>query len=450
MLCETIVWSCQSTRAHYTGLTTKFRAAVLQDFRPLDIDFKAFADQVMRRCDEIAALTDQPGAVHRLFCSPAIKQACELVGSWMEHAGLTVHLDAACNLIGQSGSDNRKLLLIGSHIDTVPNGGKYDGALGIVLGVAMAEMFRDRFQSLPFRIGIVAFSEEEGVRYRSPYIGSKAIAGQFDQTLLSRLDDEDISCGDAINAFGGDAVSIEAAIIHPDNILAYFEPHIEQGPVLESKGLAVAIVDGIAGQSRATARFVGRSAHAGTTPMNLRHDAMAASAEWILAVEAHAKQTLGLVATVGYVQVTPNVPNVIAGDVGVRLDARHLDDNVRRESVESLKRIGEQIALRRQLEFRWERCEEQSAVRMDAELIDTMEQAFQQCQQPLCHMPSGAGHDAVIMSKIARSAMLFIRCKGGISHHPDESVTTKDIETTLQVMHRFIDRLTMKALVAFR
>ncbi len=180
--------------------------------------------------------------------------------------------------------------MIGSHIDTVPNGGKYDGALGVMFAVAAAEMYRDRFDTLPFIIEAIAFSEEEGVRYRSPYIGSKAVAGCFDKALLDRVDDQGITCGNAIRSFGGDPSNVESASISASKIVGYFEPHIEQGPVLEQLDLAVGIVDGIAGQTRATARFIGSASHAGTTPMHLRKDAMAAAAEWITAVECRAKQ----------------------------------------------------------------------------------------------------------------------------------------------------------------
>lgn len=388
----------------------------------------------------IANHTETSGIVHRTFCSAAIKDAVQLTDKWMQAAGLATRIDAACNLIGRSSSDDRPMLLIGSHIDTVPNGGKYDGALGVLFGIAAAQMFQDRYEEFPFKIGVVAFSEEEGVRYRSPYIGSRALAGCFDENLLDRLDDQGISCRQAIQDFGGNPDAIaDCALQEP--VLCFLEPHIEQGPVLEKMDLAVGIVDGIAGQTRATARFVGRASHAGTVPMHLRLDAMAGAAEWIVGVEAYAKQTAGLVATVGYVHVTPNVPNVIAGDVGVRLDCRHLTDVTRQRATQDLHHLGEQIAARRNLQFSWERCEEQSAVAMDPIITRMLDTAAKDAGVTSYHMASGAGHDAVIMSEIVPTSMIFIRCKDGISHHPDESIEVKDVEVALQVMYHFIERL---------
>ncbi len=362
----------------------------------------------------------------------------------MRGAGLFVGLDAACNLVGRSADDHRPWLLIGSHIDSVPNGGKYDGALGVVLAIATAEMFQARFEELPFTIHAIAFSEEEGVRFRSPYIGSRAMAGCFDLTLLDRCDEQGATCRQAMKAFGGDPDRILSAALPTERILAFIEPHIEQGPILESSGLAVGIVDGIVGQTRATARFVGRASHAGTTPMSMRQDAMAAAAQWILAVESFANATTGLVATVGNVQVIPNVPNVIAGEVAVRLDVRHSSDEVRRSVSQHLKAVGQQIADARGLKFHWEKCEQQDAVAMDKSLVTALEIACRDASQPIHHMLSGAGHDAVIMSQIAPTSMLFLRCKGGVSHHPDESVEVKDVEVALQVIYYFIQELAAK------
>ncbi len=395
----------------------------------------------MHRCEIIAQQTDLPGKICRTFCSPAMESAVRWVQTWMNQAGMDVEIDAACNTIGRSANDERPALLIGSHIDSVPNGGRYDGALGVMFGIAAAEMFRGRIDSLPLSIHAIAFSEEEGVRYRSPYIGSRALANCFDEALLDRVDDEGYSCRSVMQQFSRKSFDAANVALQPSRYIGFFEPHIEQGPVLEQAGLTVGIVDGIAGQTRATARFVGRASHAGTTPMNLRYDAMAAAAEWILEVEKYACQIPGLVATVGYCSVTPNVPNVIAGDVAVRLDTRHLNDVVRRKAASDLRVHGEQIAQRRKLNFIWENCEEQPAVQMDAKLTSSMESACIRSGQPIHHMPSGAGHDAVIMSRIMPTSMLFLRCKGGISHHPDESVDVKDVEVALRVMYEWIEEL---------
>ncbi|MBX3422738.1 MAG: allantoate amidohydrolase [Pirellulaceae bacterium] len=404
-------------------------------------DFSALAAEIMQRCDQIAAHSELPGKVCRTFCSPATAGAVQLVKQWMCAAGLTVQLDAACNVIGRSAVDQRPALLIGSHIDTVPDGGRFDGALGIMFAIAAAQMFQARSTELPFTIQAIAFSEEEGVRFRTPYIGSRALAGCFDLQLLERTDNQGIPMWQAMQSFGGQPENIAAATLPANRVLAFLEPHIEQGPVLETSQLAVGLVDGIAGQTRATARFVGRAAHAGTTPMHLRADALAAAAQWILAVEQYARDTPGLVATIGYAQIHPNTPNVIAGEVVVRLDARHQLDTVRHAAAKHLQAIGQQVASSRGLAFHWEDCQEQAAVALDSRLIATLESACHVAQQPVLRLTSGAGHDAVVMSRLAPTAMLFLRCKHGISHHPDESVQVSDVEAGLRVMYHFIDLL---------
>ena len=348
-------------------------------------------------------------------------------------------IDNACNLIGTTNIDpSIPRLMIGSHIDTVPNGGKYDGALGIVLGIALIQSLCENRSTLPLAIDVVSFSEEEGVRYRSPYIGSTAIAGHFDASLLDRMDDDHVSLRHAIKSFGCQPDELDSCRIDGSKYIAFLEPHIEQGPVLEQLDLPVGVVTGIAGQSRVTARFIGTASHAGTVPMHLRHDALAAAAEWILAVEKFAKKQPGLLATVGHALVHPNVPNVIAGEVAVRLDCRSMDDKLREISVSELKAIAQQIAAKRDLQFLWERAENQAAVPTSETANNLLAHSISDCELSVQRLQSGAGHDSAVMASIMPTTMLFIRCKGGISHHPDESVEVDDIAVALQVMHRFV------------
>ncbi len=406
--------------------------------------FNDLAHRVMLRCDSLAQCTETDGMITRTFCSGAMASAHHELKDWMNKAGLNVRMDAACNLIGSTSTDDtRPRLLIGSHIDTVPNGGKYDGALGIVIGIALIEALSERVAQLPFAIEVIAFSEEEGVRFRSPYIGSRALAGCFDPTLLERTDDRGISLKDVVKTFGGNPDQLTAMGEARGALLAFIEPHIEQGPVLESEGQALGVVTGIAGQTRVTARFVGRASHAGTTPMNLRSDALAAAASWISIVESLAKSRPGLLATVGHLLVSPNVPNVIPGEVAVRLDARHMDDRQRALAVADLRNAAEGLAVQRGLEFFWERVEDQPAIPTDERLSDLLADAMDELSMPVRRLQSGAGHDAVIMSQIAPTAMLFLRSPGGISHHPEESVSQSDVEQSLRVLFNFVQKLSI-------
>jgi allantoate deiminase len=409
-----------------------------------NIDFEKLAAQVFDRCEVIAQCSDEAGKITRLFCSPAMANAHKQIRLWMEGCGLHCQMDSLCNLLGSTTTDDdRPRLLIGSHIDTVPNGGRYDGMLGILLGIGVVEALQSSLDQLPFALSVVAFSEEEGVRYRSPYIGSKAMVGCLDSELLDRVDDQGIRLRDAVKDFGGSVEHLAAARLREGSVIAFLEPHIEQGPVLEAENLAVGIVTGIAGQTRLTARFVGKAGHAGTVPMSMRRDALAAAAMWIQEVERIGQAREGLMATVGHVQVSPNVPNVIPGEVAVRLDARHAIDSVRIAAAKELQLRGESIASERGLELHWERCEEQNAVPTDSDLNALLKQTMEELGLPNKQMVSGAGHDAVYMSRVAPTTMLFVRCRGGISHHPDESVTQADIAVTLRTMVGFIERLSM-------
>jgi allantoate deiminase len=322
-------------------------------------------------------------------------------------------------------------LFIGSHLDTVPNAGAFDGILGVLLGVALVEMLASR--RTKFHIEVIGFSEEEGVRFGIPFIGSRALIGDVDQELLA-------IARDAIAAFGLDPSRIHEAQAGPD-ALGYLEFHIEQGPVLEKLGLPLGIVDAIVGQSRGDVTFEGRANHAGTTPMNLRRDALAGAAEWIGLVEQHARSTAGLVATVGSINVSPGAGNVISGTARASVDVRHADDAVRRDAVNRLVECARQIAVRRGLEFRWAPRLDQSTVAMDAALSDLLDSLPRPLHSPLHRMTSGAGHDAMIVARRMPAAMLFLRSPGGISHHPDESVLAEDVAAALQAGMGFLERL---------
>jgi allantoate deiminase len=331
-------------------------------------------------------------------------------------------------------------LLIGSHLDTVPNAGAYDGVLGVVLPIALLGALNGR--KLPFAIEVVAFSEEEGVRFGTPFIGSRALVGSLDEDLLRRQDAQGISIRRAIEDFGLNPAEIsQAAMQDQDNVLGYVEFHIEQGPVLENVDRPLGVVEAIAGQSRVEFTFVGHANHAGTTPMNLRHDALAAAAEWIGAVEQQALSTSGLVATVGAIQVKPGATNVIAGETRLSLDVRHQHDEARTAAVDYLVQLAEDVATRRGLRVQCHVLMDQRAVPMDPILVSEVEQAVSKAGCEPYRMVSGAGHDAMILAEKVPAAMIFLRTPGGISHDPAESVEVGDVAKAIDCGMHLLDQL---------
>jgi allantoate deiminase len=388
---------------------------------------------VIERCRLLAESSEEPGFTTRTFLSEPMHAVHAHLRGWMERAGMSVVTDHAGNLRGTypSARPSSKRLFIGSHLDTVPRSGAFDGILGVVLGVALIERLGGR--RLPFEIEVIGFSEEEGVRFGVPFIGSRALIGDIDDQLLTMI-------AGAIARFGLDPKRINEARAGAD-ALGYLEFHIEQGPVLESLDLPLGVVETISGQSRFDVLFEGRANHAGTTPMNLRHDALAGTAEWIGSVEHEARAVSGAVATVGRVNVSPGASNVIASSVTASLDIRHARDAVRSDLVARLLRCAEQIAASRCLTVSWEQRLDQAAVAMDSDLTQLLERAVESTGRPVHRMSSGAGHDAMIVAPRMPAAMLFLRSPGGISHHPDESVLAGDVDAALEVGMRFLEEL---------
>ena len=393
----------------------------------------ALADKVIQYCRDLARCSEEPGRTTRTFLSPPMHDVHRLLGEWMRQAGMQVSVDAAGNLRGVRAGRNTGIktrrLVIASHLDTVPNAGAFDGILGVVMGVALAEALGDR-KDCP-TLEVIGFSEEEGVRFGIPFIGSRAIAGTLDETILTP------AVVDAIRAFGLNPADLPAARLSSEAV-AYLEFHIEQGPVLESLGLPLGIVDAIVGQSRLNLTFRGRANHAGTTPMILRRDALAAASEWIFRVEKLAVGEPGLVATVGSIMAEPNATNVIPELVRVSLDVRHSCDGTRHSSVAEMLAAADQIGERRGIALFHERRLDQAAVALDAKLRDTLSRCVRAVGYPVHHMMSGAGHDAMILAPHIPAAMLFLRSPGGISHHPDEAVIAADVDAAIEVGLRFI------------
>jgi allantoate deiminase len=353
--------------------------------------------------------------------------------------------DAIGNVIGRVEGSGAGTFVVGSHLDTVVDAGRYDGPLGVLVALAVAQRLRDEGREPPFALEVVGFADEEGVRYGTAYLGSAAFAGTLDAALLQRTDANGIAMAEAIAAAGGDPDAIATAHRNPRDLLGYCEVHIEQGPVLEEADVPVGVVTGIAGQTRARATFAGSPGHAGTVPMAMRHDALPAAAEWILAVEELARATDGLVATVGDARIDPGAANVIPGQVIVALDVRHADDAVRATAARELRERADAIARARDLRFAWTPMQDNAAVACSPLLADALTDAVSAAGHEVVRLPSGAGHDAVAMAAVAPVAMLFVRCAGGISHHPAESVDADDVAVAIEVLDGFLSALSAAA-----
>jgi allantoate deiminase len=402
--------------------------------------FTQLAETVIARCRKVATFSEDAGGTRRTFLSTPMHDCHREVSSWMKALGMSVSVDAVGNLRGfyPGVSPGVPRILVGSHLDTVPNAGAFDGILGVVLAIGLVESLEG--MKLPFGIEVVGFSEEEGVRFGVPFIGSRALVGRVDEELLDRKDERGISVRKAIQDFGLNPNEISKVVLR-DDALRYIEFHIEQGPVLENLGRPLGVVEAIVGQNRLEFTFSGQANHAGTTPMNLRHDALAAAAEWILAVENLAQRTPGIVATVGFVEAKPGATNVIAGEARATLDIRHASDGARTEALDELIRHAESIAARRGVTVKWRTLLAQHAVAMDPFLTEQIANAMQKAGCEPHRMASGAGHDAMILAEKFPAAMIFLRTPGGISHDPAESVHLDDVARALECGQHLLTQL---------
>jgi allantoate deiminase len=384
----------------------------------------------MRRCDALGAISDEPGRLTRTFHSPAMQRANALVGTWMREAGLDVREDAAFNLLGRwasggargalGGRPRRRTLLLGSHLDTVRDAGKYDGPLGVLVALAAVGHVRASGRVLPFDVEVAGFSDEEGVRYQTAYLGSGAMAGTLTRRDLARIDEK----------------GLERARRRRGEFLGYVETHIEQGPVLDARDVPVGVVSAIAGQSRIRVELHGRAGHAGTTPMDQREDALCGAAELVLAAEQ-----CGVIATVGQIQVEPGASNVIPGRAVLTLDVRSPLDRRREAAVRRLHATARAIAKHRGLRLDWTPVQQTGAVPCDPALTRLLSDSVGRQGLPVLTLPSGAGHDAVALSSLCPVAMLFVRCRGGVSHHPSESVRAADVAVAIGVVVDLIESL---------
>ncbi|MGD9509205.1 MAG: allantoate amidohydrolase [Geminicoccaceae bacterium] len=397
---------------------------------------------VMAHLQELAGCTGEPGKLTRLYLTPEHRAAIGMVRGWMEEAGMTTEVDAAANVVGRYPGQrpDAPALLLGSHIDTVRDAGRYDGNLGVLSAIEAVAALDAAGERLPFAIEVIAFGDEEGVRFPSKLTGSRAVAGTFEPQSLDIVDEQGVNLEAALRSFGCDPAAIASVARRREGVLGYVEIHIEQGPVLEERKLPVGVVTAIAGASRFRIEVVGEAGHAGTVPMELRRDALTAAAEMVLAVERRAQGASepGLVATVGSIQAEPGAPNVIAGRVSFTLDIRAPADGDRLRAIDDLVAAFETLADRRRVGVRVEKFYDEPAVTCDLALVAQLEAAVARAGVAPLRLPSGAGHDGLAIAALCPIAMLFVRCRGGISHNPAESITVEDADVATAVLLDFL------------
>ncbi|MBF9235223.1 allantoate amidohydrolase [Microvirga alba] len=399
--------------------------------------------RAMALLDALARHSDEPERLTRLYLSKSHRDAAEATLGFMQDAGLTSHIDALGSVVGRFEGRNpdAPALIIGSHIDTVVDAGRYDGNLGVVLGIVAVEALKAAGIVPSCPIEVVAFGDEENARFPTNLSTSYALAGRYDPSWLDGMDAEGVRLRDALVSFGGDPDGFAALARDPKRYRGYLEVHIEQGPLLEAENLPVGIVTAINGATRARATVIGEAGHAGTVPMTMRRDALAAVAEMTLAIERIGAKRSDTVATVGVAQVHPGAINVIPARVDFTLDARSPDDPVRHAMVAEIVQECRAIAARRGVEFRFEPFMDSAATPMDGGLMREFAQSMASLGLAARHLASGAGHDAVAMAALCPVAMLFVRCKGGISHNPAESITVEDADVAARVLVETVKRI---------
>jgi len=402
----------------------------------------SLGEEIAGRITELGAISESKGHLTRLFLTPEHRAAADLILGWMRDAGMRAHIDAIGNVCGRYEGEHPGLpcLMLGSHYDTVRDAGKWDGPLGLITAISCVANLNRSGRRMPFAIEVVGFADEEGVRFASTLLGSRAVAGTFDESVLSTRDQAGIALRDALKDFGLDLGQIGTAARRRRELLAYLELHIEQGPVLEEQQLPVGVVTAIAGATRLSARLTGMAGHAGTVPMALRRDALAGAAECIGAIEEFCRtDDGGLVGTVGYIHAAPGATNVIPGQVSFTMDIRAPTDQRRKRAITDMVRRIEAIAKRRKLELQLSVTHENRTVPCAPWLKEQIAEAIAAEGFRVFELPSGAGHDGMAMIDVADVGMIFVRCRGGVSHHPDEHVELADADAGARVLLRIIE-----------
>jgi allantoate deiminase len=401
----------------------------------------ARARRVLERADLLASFSEEDDCLARPYGTTSLVEASAQVALWMAEAGMTVRRDAVGNVIGrvEPSAASVGTFVLGSHLDSVRDAGRYDGPLGVLAAIEVIEETCSASRPAPLALEAVSFADEEGLRFQTAYLGSRAYAGLLSGSELAIEDEDGILLEEGIRAMGGDPAALASPGSAPADLLGYLEVHIEQGRMLQDEGLPVGIVTEIVGQSRGTASFVGGAGHAGTTPMTARRDALAGAAAFVLEVERVGRERDGLTATVGWIANEPNVVNVIPGRATVSYDLRHQVDAERERARDGLAEAAAAISAERGLELEWRPSDDETTVPMSKRLRAILARACAESGLPALELSSAAGHDAVPLAQLTPEvAMLFVRCRNGISHHPDESVCEDDVAAVLAVASRFV------------
>ncbi|MCO4864703.1 Zn-dependent hydrolase [Cupriavidus sp. WGlv3] len=407
----------------------------------------SLGDTILAHADELARFSDMEDGLTCAYLTPAHRSAQTRLAQWMEAAGMQVRIDAIGNVIGRYAADpalhDAPVLLTGSHFDTVRNGGRYDGRLGILLPIAVLGALNQAGIRLPYHVDVVAFAEEEGLRFKTSFLASSVLAGRFDAALLERQDADGISLREALAGSGlpgaGELQALRDAALDPASLLGFVEVHIEQGPVLLHHELPLGVVTQIAGSSRFSVRVEGLASHAGTTPMGMRRDAAAGAAEMILLVEQRCAAAPTLVGTVGQLQVPNGSSNVIPAACTFSMDIRAGEDAIREAAIADIVAGIAQIAERRGLSAQVERVPPVNNAPCARWLMDQFGAVLKKRGLQAFELPSGAGHDAMMMQRVTDVAMLFVRCgNGGISHNPLETITAADAQLAAEVFVDFL------------
>ena len=411
--------------------------------RTAALNFSDIGAAIAARLDTLAAISDSADGLTRLYLSPAHKRAANLVADWMRDAGMRVELDAIGNIVGRynGAAAGAPALLLASHIDTVRNAGRFDGNLGVVTAIEIVRQLHALGRRLPFAIEVVAFGDEEGVRFPSSLGGSRALAGTANPAILEETDTEGVTRRAALKGFGCPELPLESLARQPEKYIGYVEVHIEQGPVLEARGLPLGIVSAINGASRGLVVVTGRAGHAGTVPMDLRADALTAAAAMALAIEARARAEPDLVATVGQLTVTGGAVNTVPGRVEFTLDCRAPDDRSRKAALADIRAAIAAIADERRVTACLTVAYDAPAAPCDPGVSQALAQAAARCGYAAPSLPSGAGHDAMAFKDVLPFAMLFVRCKGGVSHNPAEFASIADMSAAAHVLADFVEHL---------
>lgn len=394
------------------------------------------------RLQTIAQLSECGAGVTRYPFTPQHAAAIETITGWMEQAGMRVHLDAACTLVGRlDGPVGAPTFLIGSHQDSVRSGGAYDGIMGVALGCLAMQKLQEDGVALPFAVEVLAFADEEGVRFPTALLGPRALAGSYDPAVLTMSDAHGIRLADALNGAGGNAAALPDLKRSNSDVLGYLETHIEQGPVLQAADCAVGIVSGICGIERNTIRITGITGHAGTVPMDMRRDALVTAAHIIAHVNAAALAATDIRATVGHITCAPNVVNAIPSDVTLTLEIRSESDDLRQSFAANIEGFIQDLAQELGTPAHFTKTYQQSAVACDPDLTQALSQAAKRLDSAAPVLVSGATHDASAMADLCPVAMLFVRCKDGIIHAPEEYAQSEDMGQAVAIMAAFLKGL---------